>query len=225
MKAIIGRKIGMTRIFDQNSQEVQVSLISAGPCTVTQIKSANNDQAPALQIGYGSTKKNKKPQIGHLKKVKSDPLDKTQGHPEPSRMDEKLKVKSLKYLREFIINKDEIDKLKIGDEINVGIFKENDFVDISGISKGKGFSGVRKRHKFTLGPKTHGSDNYRLPGSIGSTFPQRTIKGKRMAGHKGAKAATVKNLKVMEIDVAKNLLVLKGSIPGPKNSLVVIKGK
>lgn len=204
MKAIIGRKIGMTRIFDQNSQEVQVSLISAGPCIVTQVKNGNLDQAPAVQIGYGSIKENKKPQAGHLKKIKNE---------------------KLKYLREFAISKEETDKLKPGDEIKVSIFKANDFVDVSGISKGKGFSGVTKRHKFSLGPKTHGSDNYRLPGSIGSTFPQRTIKGKRMAGHKGARSTTSKNLKIIEVDGSKNLLVLQGAIPGAKNSLVVIKGK
>lgn len=204
MKAILGRKLGMTRIFDHDSNNIPVTLIQAGPCYITQIKLAEKDGYCAIQFGFGKKKLLKKPELGHLKKTHLN-----------------ITPQSLK---EFHVNAEDLAKYKLGDEVNIDIFQQGDKLTVSGVSKGKGFAGTVKRHGFRLGPKTHGGDNYRLPGSIGSTFPQRVTKGKRMAGHLGAKKVTLKNLPVIEVNKEKNLLVVKGSIPGPKHSLLLIRG-
>lgn len=202
MKAILGKKIGMTRIYDEKSNPISVSLIQAGPCFVTQIKTDKEHGYNAIQIGYHESKKLNKSEAGHLKNVKA-----------------------LKYLKEFVVTNDEIAKYKVGEEIKLDTFKVEDNIDVSGVSKGKGFAGTVKRHHFHTGPKTHGSNNYRQPGSIGSTYPQRTIKGRRMAGHLGAKQCTVKKLTIVDMDLANNLIIVKGTVPGAKKSLLFIKGK
>lgn len=204
MKAIMGRKLGMTRIFDSSGKAIAVTIIEAKPNIITQIKNHQKDGYDAVQIGFGHDKHIKKPQAGHLNK---------------------LKTTDLKYLREYqITEKDEnFDNIKIGEEITLDNFKVNEKVNVTAISKGKGFAGNIKRHGFTTGPKTHGSCNYRKPGSIGDTQPARVYKGKRMAGHMGVQKITTKNLQVMDIDQEKNLIALKGSVPGPNKSIVYIK--
>lgn len=199
MKMILGIKKGMTTIFDETGAPVAVTLINAGPCVVTQIKTPEKDGYFAFQIGFGQAKKLNKPQKGHLK--------------------EKL----LRYLREMRVKNGEKVELKVGDEINVDIFRKGELVDVVGVSKGKGFAGVIKRHGFQRGPETHGSDHHRAPGSIGCMYPEHVIKGKRMPGRMGGKRVTVKNLKVMDVDKEKNLLILKGAVPGKKGGLVIVK--
>ncbi|EKD56282.1 MAG: hypothetical protein ACD_58C00239G0005 [uncultured bacterium] len=205
MVAIMGRKLGMTRIFDANGKVTPVTLIEAGPCFITQIKSKNSDGYEAVQIGFDKSKHPKKPQIGHLNKIKN----------------EKLKVINLKYLREYQINENTTD-LKVGDEINLDNFKVNDVVSITSVSKGKGFAGGVKRHGFTTGPKTHGSCNYRKPGSIGDTQPARVYKGKRMAGHMGNKQITIDKTTIVDINLEKKLIAVKGGVPGSNKTLVYI---
>lgn len=197
MEMILAKKIGMTRIFDKDGNTVPVSIMEAGPCVVTQVKSKDKDGYDAVQIGYGSLKHINKPAKGHLKKSQSDS----------------------RYLKEVKNSQD----LKVGDKITVDIFKSDDIVSISGISKGKGYAGTVKRHHFTTGPKTHGSNNYRQPGSIGATYPQRVIKGRRMSGHLGYDEVSVKNVKVIDINSEKNLLLVKGPVPGAKDRLLVVR--
>lgn len=192
MAFILGKKIGMTRVFDQEGMRVPVSLIEAGPCTVTQI----NEKS--VQLGYGENKHINKPESGHLKKS-------GQSH---------------KYLKEFKINSE--SNLKLGDKITVNTFKVGNSAQASGISKGKGYAGVVKRHHFRGGPGSHGSDQHRAPGSIGAQQPQRVTKGRRMAGHMGTDRVTVKNLQIIEINEDKNLIALKGAIPGATGSLIEI---
>jgi large subunit ribosomal protein L3 len=194
MKFILGKKIGMSQVF-KDDEVIPVTLIKAGPCFVTQIKTKEKDGYEAIQIGF----EKKKP-----KKVK-----KTE------------KGKEFKYLKEF---KGDISKYKIGDEIRVDIFKPGEKVTVSGISKGKGFTGVVKRWGFAGMPKTHGTKHdLRHPGSIGPTAPQRVWKGRKMAGRAGNKRVTIKNLEVIEVDPEKNHLVIKGCVPGARNSLLEIK--
>lgn len=193
----------MTQIFDKTGKVIPITLVEAGPCFVTQIKTAEKDGYSAVQIGFGVKKKINKPLSGHLKNLGSSAVE----------------AGNLKYLREF---KDG-EGLKIGDKINLSIFKENEKVKVAGISKGKGFAGVVKRHGFKGGPASHGQkDRLRAPGSIGMSFPERVSKGRRMAGRMGGERVTVKNLKIAEIDAEKNILALKGAIPGPKGRLVEI---
>jgi large subunit ribosomal protein L3 len=194
MKFILGKKIGMSQVF-KDDEVIPVTLIKAGPCFVTQIKTKEKDGYEAIQIGF----EKKKP-----KEVK-----KTE------------KGKEFKYLKEF---KGDISKYKIGDEIRVDIFKPGEKVTVSGISKGKGFTGVVKRWGFAGMPKTHGTKHdLRHPGSIGPTAPQRVWKGRKMAGRAGNKRVTIKNLEVIEVDPEKNHLVIKGCVPGARNSLLEIK--
>lgn len=203
MKGILGKKVGMTQIFDENGAIVPVTIIEAGPCFVTQKKTAETDGYNAIQLGFGDVKESKvnKPMNGHLKKS---------GTP------------AIKYLREFQVgNPAEYEE---GQKIDVSIFRVGDKVDITGTSKGKGFAGTVKRHNFSGGPKTHGqSDRWRAPGSIGAgTTPGRVLKGTRMAGQMGNERVTMQNLKVALVDPDKNLLGVKGAIPGAKNGLVII---
>lgn len=201
-KFILGKKIGMTRIFNEKGKVIPVTIIEAGPVFVTQVK--NLDAKTQVQVGYGQSKKNTKSIIGHLKKAKIDT--------------------PLRYFHEYSLPVTQNEILKSGQTISVDTFSPGDIVNIQGISKGKGFAGTVKRHNFTTGPKTHGSNNYRQPGSIGSAYPQRVLKGTRMAGHMGAKKVTVKKLKVITVDKDKNLLVLSGPVPGANGALLNITG-
>ncbi len=198
MKLILGKKIGMSQIFDKKENVIPVTVIEAGPCFVTQIKSQDKNNYSAVQIGY--------------EKLKDKKISKSK------------KKKPYRYLRE--IRLDNSKKFKIGNEITVDVFEEGDLVKISGISKGKGFQGVVKRHGFSGGPASHGHRHVlRTPGSIGSAFPQRVVKGKKMPGHAGAKRVTTTGLKVVKVDKENNLLAVKGAIPGPNNGLVEIKSQ
>ena len=201
-KAILGKKIGMTQIFDEKGRVIPVTAIEAGPCTVVQIKTIDNDGYSAVKIGFGDVKENKvtKPKMGEFKKAKLTPK---------------------KHLREFKL--DEIT-YNVGDEIKVDIFNVGDSVDVTGTTKGKGFQGVIKRHGQSRGPMGHGSMYHRRPGSMGSTStPGRVFKGKKLPGHMGVDTVTIQNLEVVRVDLDKNLILVKGSVPGNKGSLLKIK--
>jgi len=203
MSHILGTKIGMTQIFTENGNAIPVTVIKAGPCYVTQVKSENVNGYNAIQIGYQEVSKNKisKAELGHL---------------------EKINLLSLKYLKEYRVK--DIEKFQLGEIIDVKYFKEGEFVDIIGKSIGKGFSGNQKRNNFRRGPMTHGSKNHREPGSIGqSTTPGRVFPGKRMAGRLGGTQTTISNLKIYKIDVDENLLIIQGSLPGKPGNLLSIK--
>lgn len=203
-KAIIGRKVGMTQIFDENGKVVPVTVIEAGPCTVIQKKTAEKDGYSAIQLGFEDVaeKKLTKPEIGHLKKA-----------------DAGLK----KYLKEFKL--EDADNMEIGAEIKADVFAEGDKVDITGISKGKGYAGVIKRHGAQRTPTSHGGGPvHRHAGSMGSTSsPSRIFKGKIGAGHMGAEQITVQNLDVVKVDAELNMIAVRGAIPGAKGSIVYIK--
>jgi large subunit ribosomal protein L3 len=194
MKFILGRKIGMSQIFNKEGNIIPVTVIEAGPCFVTQIKTGEKDGYGAIQIGF--------------EKLKEKKIKKTQ------------KGKSYRYLREF---KGDISKHKVGDKIDVSVFVEGDKIRISGISKGKGFQGVVKRHGFSGGPASHGHRHVlRRGGSIGTSFPERVIKGRGMPGRTGGERATIRNLKIAVINPENNLLAVSGAIPGPISGLVEI---
>jgi len=197
---IIGRKLGMTQTFSENAKAEAVTAIEAGPCTVIQVKTDTKEGYNAVQLGFGEAKRLKSPQQGHLKKLGE-----------------------FKYLREFRI--EDVESVEVGQKIDASLFKAGDLVDVSGISKGKGFAGVVKRYHFAGGPKTHGqSDRHRAAGSIGaSASPGRVWKGMRMAGHMGNEQVTVRNLEVLKADPERNLLLIKGAVPGAKNGLLLIK--
>lgn len=196
---MLGRKIGMSQLF-QDDGEVVVTAIEAGPCVVTQVKTEAKDGYNAVQLGFGETKRLNSPQKGHLKGLGQ-----------------------FKYLRE--VGVEDISSVQVGQKVDVDMFKPGDLVDITGISKGKGFAGVVKRHHFAGGPKSHGqSDRHRAPGSIGATtFPGRVFKGTRMAGHMGSKQVTVRNMKVINVDLDRHLLLVKGAVPGANKGLLLLK--
>lgn len=198
--SLIGRKIGMTQIFKDDGEAVAVTAIEAGPCFVTQIKTKAKEGYDAIQLGFGKAKRLNAPQKGHLKGIGE-----------------------FKYLREFRVKGDTPPQL--GQNIDVSVFKAGDLVNIAGLSKGRGFAGVVKRHHFAGGPKTHGqSDRHRAPGSIGaSTSPGRVLKGTRMAGHMGNARVTVRNLEVVAVYPVRNLLLVKGGVPGSPKGLLFIK--
>lgn len=204
MKGIIGRKVGMTQIFDEKGEVVPVTVIQAGPCFVTQVKTAENDGYNAVQLGFEEVppRKLNLPLLGHLKRAG---------------------VPTLRHLREFRAK--DASEYRPGQKITVEVFAPGDHVDVVGTSKGRGFAGGVKRHGFGGGPKTHGqSDRHRAPGSVSSgTTPGRVWKGKRMAGHMGNQRVTAQNLTVVRVDAERNLLVVKGPVPGPRNGLVVVK--
>ena len=209
MAGIIGRKIGMSSFFSKEGKSIPCTIIEAGPCIVTQIKSHDNDGYSAIQLGYGDkkTKKITKPELGHAKKAN------TTGKKVYVEFDNNYTT---------IDDQGQVNSLdpKLGDVINVDLFKEGEFVDVSSNSKGKGFQGVVKRHGFKgVGDATHGQHNrMRAPGSIGAaSYPARVFKGMRMAGRMGGKRVTVKNLQVLQVIKEKNVIVLKGSVPGPNN--------
>ena len=197
MKFILGKKLEMSQIFDDKGNVVPVTLISVEPCQVTQIKTKEKDGYTAIQVGCEKIEKAKK-----IKKT--------------------MKGKEFKYLKEQRATDEE--QLKVGDKIDINIFKEGDIVNISGISKGKGFAGVVKRWHFKGQFKTHGTkEKWRSPGSIGQRFPQHVIKGKKMAGRMGGDRITVKNLKVAKVDSENNILAVRGAVPGRKGALLEIR--
>jgi large subunit ribosomal protein L3 len=206
MKGMIGKKVGMTQIFDAQGNIVPVTVIEAGPCYVTQIRNNERDGYVAVQLGYGDQKPKRmsKGQLGHL---------------------QKNNLPALKYLREFRVKGDGAVELEEGSEIKVDVFEQGDLVDVIGISKGRGFAGTIKRHNFNRQPKTHGqSDRERAPGSIGMcAAPGRTFKGMRMGGRMGNDRVTMQNLEIAVIDADKNLLAVKGSVPGSKGGIVMIR--
>ena len=200
---ILGNKIGMTQIVDDLGNLVPVTILRAGPCTVTQIKTVETDGYSAAQLGYAqvTSKVLTKPQIGHLEKVGA-PL--------------------LRYLHEYKIS--DTSALSLGQTIGVDIFSAGSVVDVTGKSIGKGFAGLQKRYNFGRGPMTHGSKNHRAPGSIGAgTTPGRVYPGKKMAGHLGAKQVTIKKLKVLIVDAENNLIIVKGAVPGKPGNLISIQ--
>ena len=202
MKALLGTKIGMTQIISEDGVATPVTLIQAGPCTVTQVKSVETDGYNAVQVAFGEGKNLSKAVAGHVKTSKVTP----------------------KFLREFRV--EQLGDGKVGDELDVNTFAIGDNVDATGTSKGKGFAGTVKRHNFNTSKKTHGGNgNVRKPGSIGSMYPQKVFKGKRMAGRMGAERVTVKNLEVAYISPEDNLIGVKGAVPGPKKGLIVLNAK
>ncbi|MEI6169426.1 MAG: 50S ribosomal protein L3 [Candidatus Saccharibacteria bacterium] len=210
MKALLAKKVGMTQIFDANGVRSGVTVLEVGPCVVTALKSVETDGYSAVQIGYGEAKKLSKTQAGQLKKsgAKSTVLREV-------RNDEIIEV---------IEGEDQPTQLKIGDKLTAEMFEVGEKIVVSAISKGKGFAGTIKRHNFNTGPKTHGSHNYRAPGSIGSGYPQHVFKGMKMAGQMGHEKVTIKNQKIAMVDVENNLIAVVGSVPGPRRGIVMIKG-
>ena len=202
MKAIIGKKVGMTQIFDENGFVVPVTVIEAGPCTVAQVKSVDTDGYNAVQLGFGDVKDKhiNKPEKGHFAKSK---------------------LAAKKHLREFRVDSADV---KVGDEVKADVFVAGDKIDVQGTTKGKGFQGVIKRHGQHRGPMGHGSMYHRRPGSMGSTStPGRVFKGKKLPGHMGVQTVTIQNLDVVRVDMDKNVLLVKGSVPGPKGAILKIK--
>tara|TARA_B100001971_G_scaffold206669_1_gene225789 strand:- start:492 stop:1109 length:618 start_codon:yes stop_codon:yes gene_type:complete len=203
MRGLIGKKIGMTQVYNEEGTMIPVTIVEAGPCTVIQVKSINNDGYEAVQVGFGERKAKhvNKPLNGQFKKSGVQPK---------------------KILMEFNIVPG--FNYEQGQEFNVSLFKEGDRIHVSGISKGAGFAGVIKRHNFHRQPETHGQTEYlRHPGSIGqASSPSRVFKGMRMAGHKGNKRVTVKNLEIVKVDIENNMLVIKGAVPGANNNIVAI---
>ena len=204
MKAIIGKKVGMSQIFDENGKVIPVTVIEAGPCTVVQKKTAEKEGYAAVQLGFEDVPERKltKPEMGHLNKAGVAPK---------------------KYLREFDL--ENAAELNIGDIIKADTFHEGDFVDVTGTTKGKGFAGTIKRWGFKSYRRTHGSHkNERRPGSVGAcATPSRILKGKRMAGRMGHVTATTQNLTVVSADVENGILAIKGAIPGPKGGIVLVR--
>lgn len=202
LNGILGRKIGMTQVFAANGEVIPVTVIEAGPCVVTQIRTKDRDGYEAVQLGFGTIKPKRvsKPNQGHLKAA----------------------GRLVRFLREMAST--DISGHTVGDVVNADIFKNGEIVDVIGTSKGRGFAGVVKRHGFRGGPSTHGqSDRHRAPGSIGSgTTPGRVWKGMRMAGRMGNDRVTVQNLQIVEVDIERHLLLVKGSVPGAKNGLVLV---
>lgn len=200
MKALLGTKVGMTQILQEDGLTIPVTLIQAGPCTVTQVKTVEADGYSAVQIGYGMGKNLSNAVAGHVKAAGVTP----------------------KHLREFRVDIIE-DGLAVGSQIDVAVFEVGEHVDVTGTSKGKGFAGNVKRNNFSEGRHTHGFKGHiRKPGSIGSMYPQKVFKGKRMAGHMGDERITVKNLTIALVDKENNLIGVKGAVPGPRRGLVII---
>jgi len=199
-EGILGRKVGMTQYFDRQGEARPVTIIEAGPCLVIQVKTQENDGYQAVQLGFGHAKRLNSPQKGHLKKLGQ-----------------------FRYLREFRVG--DVSQYKVGQRLGAELFQAGDLVDITGISKGRGFAGAMRRHGFRSGPRTHGqSDRHRAPGSIGSgTAPGRVLKGLKMAGHMGDARVTVRKLRVLESNPATGILVVEGAVPGARNGLLAIK--
>lgn len=201
MKALITRKLGMTSILDEKGAAIAVTLLSASPNVITQLKTDETDGYGAVQLGFENNKRPAKPQAGHFKPAKATP----------------------KVTREFRITGEETSELGVGDQLAADSFSVGDVVSVTGVSKGKGFAGTIKRHNFHRGRKTHGGRSYRRPGSIGSMYPQRIFPGKKMAGQMGHEQVTTKNLKVAIIDTELHVIGVAGAVPGPRAGLVLIK--
>ena len=202
MKGILGKKIGMTQIFTEHGEVIPVTVVEAGPVVVTQIKTTENDGYTAIQVGFQDAKEKSlnKPQKGHLAAANT------------------LK----KHLKEFRV--DSVEEYTVGQEIKADLFAAGELIDVTGISKGKGFQGPIKRHGQSRGPETHGSRYHRRPGSMGAcSYPGRVFKNKKLAGHMGSVKVTVQNLVVVRVDADKNFILVKGAIPGAKGSVVTIK--
>lgn len=202
MKAIIGKKIGMTQIFDEKGTVIPVTVVQAGPCVVAQVKTTETDGYNSVQLGFGEVKEKhmNKPEKGHFAKAG---------------------ISNKKHLREFRV--DSID-VKVGDEVKVDVFVAGEKIDVQGTTKGKGFQGVIKRHGQSRGPMGHGSMYHRRPGSMGPTStPGRVFKGKKLPGHMGVQTVTIQNLDVVRVDLDKNVILVKGSVPGAKGSLLKIR--
>ncbi len=202
MKAIIGKKIGMTQIFDEKGTVIPVTAIQAGPCVVAQVKTTETDGYNSVQLGFGEVKEKhiNKPEKGHFAKAG---------------------ISDKKHLREFRV--DSID-VKVGDEVKADVFTAGEKIDVQGTTKGKGFQGVIKRHGQSRGPMGHGSMYHRRPGSMGPTStPGRVFKGKKLPGHMGVQTVTIQNLDVVRVDLDKNVILVKGSVPGAKGSLLKLR--
>ena len=200
IQGIIGRKLGMTQMFRDSGKAEAVTAVAAGPCTVIQLKKDSKEGYNAAQLGFGEAKKMKSARKGHLKEMGN-----------------------YRYLREIRLT--DTKGIKVGDSVDVSMFEPGDIIDITGISKGKGFAGVVKRYNFAGGPKTHGqSDRHRAGGSIGAgTSPGRVLKGTKMPGHMGNEQVTARKLEVIQVDSEKNIMLVKGAIPGAKNGILLIK--
>jgi large subunit ribosomal protein L3 len=202
--AIIGRKLGMTQIFAEDGQRVTLTVIEAGPCPVTQVKTEGTDGYSAVQLGFGAVrpKRLNKPELGHLRKAGAPPV---------------------RHLHEFSPEEIGGDRA-VGDVVTVEDFEAGQIVKVTGTSKGKGYAGTIKRHNFRRGPKSHGSHNIRQPGSIGAAaYPARVFKGLRMSGHMGARQVTQRGLQVVSSDPSRNLLLVKGAVPGARNGIVIVR--
>jgi large subunit ribosomal protein L3 len=202
MKGILGKKLGMTQVFTAEGNVVPVTVIEAGPCVVLQKKEQASDGYEAVQLGFADKKQSRqlKPEIGHASKANTAP---------------KRYVKEIRGVN--------VADFEVGQQLKADLFAEGEFVDVTGISKGKGFAGVIKRWGQSTGPMSHGSRYHRGPGSMGSIQANRVPKGKRLPGHMGSETITIQNLEVVRVDAERNVLLVKGSIPGPKNSFVKIK--
>ncbi len=201
-KGILGRKAGMTQVFTKEGKVIPVTVVEVNPNVVTQIKTKENDGYEAIQLGYMDKKEKNatKASIGHAKKANTNPK------------------RFLKEIRDV-----NIADYALGQELNASVFEAGEIVDVTGTSKGKGFQGVIKRHGQSEGPKTHGSRYHRRPGSMGTMRPMRVLKGKKLAGHMGSEVVTVQNLEIIEVNANENYILVSGNIPGPKNSLVLIR--
>jgi large subunit ribosomal protein L3 len=202
MPAILAKKLGMTQVFQEDGSVARVTVLEAGPCPVTAIRTPERDGYSAVQLAYGQTKEKhlSKPELGHLKKVDAPPM------------------------RTLVEFRDEVGELTLGDSVTVESFQAGAYVKISGTSKGKGFQGTIKRHNFVSGPKSHGSHNVRAPGSIGaSATPSRVFKGIRGPGQMGNKRVTQKGLEIVSVDAKENLLLVRGSVPGPRGGIVEVR--
>lgn len=201
MKALIGRKVGMTQIFNEEGNVSRITIIETTPNVVTQVKTIENDGYSAIQLGFGLAKKPAKPQAGHMK----------------------ASGEMSQVLREIRTDGQDTGDMNIGTKLAADTFELGDSVQITGTSKGKGFAGTIKRHNFHRGPKTHGSHNYRAPGSIGAGYPQHVFKGKKMAGRMGGDQVTVKGVKIALVDVERNLIGVTGAVPGPRKGIVIVR--
>ncbi|OCT10850.1 50S ribosomal protein L3 [Paenibacillus pectinilyticus] len=202
MKGILGKKLGMTQLFTPEGNVVPVTVIQAGPCVVLQKKDVDNDGYESIQIGFDDVKASRiiKPELGHAKKAGATP---------------KRYVKEIRGIQ--------LGDYEVGQELKADLFTEGEFVDVTGTSKGKGFQGNIKRHNQSTGPMAHGSRYHRGPGSMGSIQANRVPKGKKLPGHMGNETVTLQNLQIIKVDAERNVLLVKGSIPGPKNSYVSVK--
>ncbi|SHE81427.1 LSU ribosomal protein L3P [Desulforamulus putei DSM 12395] len=201
-KGILGKKVGMTQIFNEAGVAIPVTVVEAGPCLVVQKKTPENDGYSAIQLGFGEKRENliNKPMKGHLAKAG---------------------VRPVRFLREIKV--ENLDEYQVGQEIKADIFAEGEKVDVVGTSKGRGFAGGIKRHNFHRGPMAHGSKYHRRPGSSAAKGPARTFKGRKLPGHYGVERVTVQNLEVVKVDAERNLLAIKGAVPGPRGGLLLIK--